>query len=314
LNGVKVWFPSVKGASLIEGSMMKTSEGASQAPDELAGVDGERGKALSGDDGNNVAPRPRAKTSSTGPAAAVAGAPTKEELRWQRSLLPLMIRMLVGLTVFFFLASLVQLYLLNQRIKETPQIDIEKYIAPVNELAGQENISFAGKQDYARWRVAAILEGNALQRRYHQAGVLLVSRIWTRYLGFVTGTILALMGAAFILGKLRESGSHFGAESNLWKISVTSASPGIILAILGTGLMLATMATKLEMQIYDAPSYLPQYSAAAPADAQGPPVPLNSPAAAPAYRDGDAQEAEKEAKEIRDSMRQKPNANGDQTR
>jgi hypothetical protein len=293
--------------------MMEPSESSSQLLDERMAAEGEHSKALPEAGSKNVASPLRAKAPSTEASAAVEGALTKDELKWQRNLLPLMIRMLVGLTMFFFLASLVQLYLLNQRIKETPQIDIEKYIASVNEVAGQENISFASKQDYTKWRIAAILEGNALQRRYHQAGVLLISRIWTRYLGFVTGTILALMGAAFVLGKLRESGSHFGAESNMWKITATSASPGIILAVLGTGLMFATMATKLEMQIYDAPSYLPQYSAGVPSDVQVPPAPLSSPAATPAYGNGDSREAEKEAKEIRDSMRQKPKVKGDET-
>lgn len=126
----------------------------------------------------------------------------------------------------------------------------------------------------------SLLEANALQRRYHQAGVLLISRIWTRYLGFVTGTILALVGAAFILGKLRETNSVLGAESALWKVSMTSASPGLILATLGTLLMLATLATNLEMQVNDGPVYLPLSAALATEPAPLPLVPedqLNKP-------------------------------------
>ena len=112
--------------------------------------------------------------------------------------------------------------------------------------------------EYIRWKTLLQLEANALQQRYHQAGVLLISRIWTRYLGFVTGMILALVGAAFILGKLRESSSQLGTEGAGWKVSITSASPGLILAVLGTVLMLGTLATRLEMQVNDGPVFLPQ--------------------------------------------------------
>jgi hypothetical protein len=49
--------------------------------------------------------------------------------------------------------------------------------------------------------VAAVLEADALQRRYHQANANMLARVWTRQLGFITGMLLALVGAAFILGR-----------------------------------------------------------------------------------------------------------------
>jgi hypothetical protein len=144
--------------------------------------------------------------------------------------------------------------------------------------------TFDNRFEYARWKMLSLFEANALLRRYHQAGVLLISRIWTRYLGFVTGTILAMVGAAFILGKLRESSSSLGTESALWKLSISSASPGLILAALGTVLMLATLATNLDMQVTDGLVYLPQ-SYAGQTDA--PPLPLNPDATAKPPSDTD---------------------------
>jgi hypothetical protein len=208
------------------------------------------------------------------PGAATQSVARKEEKRvkvsraenaWQRKLLPLMVSMLVALTAFFFVASFIQLYYLQTRIEKTPQLDLEPAMASLDEFEKdlksgslKDQTAFDNRIEYAKWKTLSLLEANALQRRYHQAGVLLISRIWTRYLGFVTGTILALVGAAFILGKLRETSSSLGAEGALWKVSMTSASPGLILATLGTALMFATLATNLEMQVNDGPVYLVQ--------------------------------------------------------
>lgn len=187
---------------------------------------------------------------------------------WQGRLLPLMAGMLVALTAFFFVASFVQLYYLQTRIERAPQLDLgpamtwfDGFEKDLRSGVVKDRTAFDQALQYGRWKTLALLEANALQRRYHQAGVLLISRIWTRYLGFVTGTILALVGAAFILGKLRETTSQFGTESALWKVSMTTASPGLILATLGTILMLTTLATNLEMQVNDGAVYLPQQSA-----------------------------------------------------
>jgi hypothetical protein len=75
-------------------------------------------------------------------------------------------------------------------------------------------------------------------------------------MGFVTGMILALVGAVFILGKLRESSSEFEAQTDVMVLSLKSASPGIILAALGVGLMLTTIVTHHEISVTDVPVYV----------------------------------------------------------
>ena len=182
---------------------------------------------------------------------------------WQKRLLPLMGGLLVALTAFFFVASLVQLYYLQTRIERAPVLDLGPAVASLDEIGKDvqtgriaDQAAFNNRLEFARWKTLSLLEANALERRYHHAGVLLISRIWTRYLGFVTGTILAMVGAAFILGKLEEASSNLGAEGGLWKISLTTASPGLVLATLGTVLILATLATNMDLQVNDGPVYL----------------------------------------------------------
>lgn len=197
---------------------------------------------------------------------------------WQRRLLPLMVGLLVTLTAFFIVASFVQLYYLQTRIEKAPRLDLGPAMTSLDEIAKdmqsgkiQDPRALNSRIEQARWQTLSILEANVLQRRYHHAGVLLISRIWTRYLGFVTGTILAMVGAAFILGKLQEASSNLGAEAGLWKVSLTTASPGLVLAALGTILMLATLATSMDLYVNDGPVYLRETSGAA---AEAPPPPL----------------------------------------
>ncbi len=163
--------------------------------------------------------------------------------------------MLVGLTVFFFIASLAQLIYLHKRITGTPKIK-------VLELASKRISSASSDQELLplielESRVA--LEVLALKRRYHQANVLLMSRIWVSYLSFVTGMILCLVGGSFILGRIRESATKLEADSTVAKFSIASSSPGIILATLGTLLIMTSILTNHRIAVEDKSVYLQTY-------------------------------------------------------
>lgn len=181
--------------------------------------------------------------------------------KWQQRLLPLMVSMVVGLTVFFFIASFGQLAYLHWSILQTPALNINTVL---NAMTLEPDAPIEDVLVVTRFRVLASLEGNALERRHHQANVLLMSRVWTRYLGFVTGMILALVGSSFILGKLREPASELEAKSSVAAVSLRSASPGILLAGLGVVLMVTTIIVHHEITVRDVPLYL-QAEAIAPA-------------------------------------------------
>lgn len=83
-----------------------------------------------------------------------------------------------------------------------------------------------------------------------------MSRVWARYLGFVTGMILALVGAVFVLGKLREEATEVQTGTSGAMLSLRSASPGLIMAILGVALMATTIVTHHSMEWADSSVYL----------------------------------------------------------
>jgi len=173
---------------------------------------------------------------------------------WQSKLLPLMTWMLVGLTIFFFFASFYQLYYLHEKIEGGPKMVLNKMF----EL--DENEFNKGELEHQlkiiQWKTLATLDEHTLNQRYHQANVLLMARIWTRYLCFVTGMILCLVGASFILGKIEQAESVIRGKNQHVDFSLKTTSPGLVLAVLGTVLMMTAVLVHNEIKVTDGPAYL----------------------------------------------------------
>lgn len=174
-------------------------------------------------------------------------------ITWQKKLLPFMVWAIIALIAFFLIATLIQSFVLYNLIETPPQLDINESINNIN----QNKLEKIEPLEYLKWKALINLESHTLQRRYHQANVSLMYRSWVGYLGFLTGMILAIVGAIFILGKLKETETKVDAESSaLWKLSISSSSPGLILAFLGTILMITTMVSHQTIDVTDSPIYL----------------------------------------------------------
>lgn len=175
-----------------------------------------------------------------------------QELEWQKKLLPMMSRVIILFSAFFFIASLAQVVYLEYSISNKPRFDIDEALSFMQQQpATSESII-----EETRLKALVMLEGNMADNLYHQANALLMARIWTSYIGFLTGMILAMVGATFVLGKLREPQSEFGAKGNLMEVSFKSTSPGLILTVLGATLMLATILTHHEIKASHQAIYL----------------------------------------------------------
>ncbi len=173
---------------------------------------------------------------------------------WQNRLMPYMVGLVLTLTFFFFAATLFQLYELNSKIETAPELQYSELLKDFTDAS-----ALMEKQ----WKSLVVLESHVLQQRYHQANILLMARVWVRYLGFVTGMILSLIGAVFILGKLREPSTELtlGGDDvekklpGILKIQLVTQSPGIVLVTLGTALMLITILVHHPIEVNDRPVY-----------------------------------------------------------
>lgn len=195
---------------------------------------------------------PKEAISAAGPERQSASN-ARALLDWQIALLPLMTVMLVGLTLFFFAASFIQLNNLHSRISDSPKVQLERTIALVNSETHRTSADILRAGEL---QILAALEGYALDRRYHQANVLLMSRVWIRYLGFVTGMILGLVGSSFILGKMRSDRSEATIAAGPVSAAFQGTEPGLVLALLGVALMITTIVTHHPIATEDAPTFM----------------------------------------------------------
>lgn len=190
-------------------------------------------------------------------------------VRWQRRVLPLMVGLIAGLAVFFFAATALQLWKLDEGIRAGPTLPAAAILRDATCPAGQ---SAADCLALRRSDTAALLEADLVAKRYHQGTQLLTASIWSRYLGFVTGMTLALIGASFVLGKIETAESNAEGQAGGWRVSLKTASPGLVLCLLGTVLMIAAMTTQAELRGVDRAVYvgeLPELDFGVPASAAG---------------------------------------------
>lgn len=198
-------------------------------------------------------------------AAGKLGPEQTERAAWQRMLLPLMAAFLVLAAIFFAVMSVFELREFYDEVAHQP-LDLAMHFTEFEESAPADTLNHP---DYARFKILSLLEAEALERRYHQANATMLGRIWTRQIGFITGMLIALVGAAFILGRLQEPPTNFEFASDQLKGALATSSPGIVLAMLGTGLMALTLWIPFGVETRDINTYLeapPQITAPAPAN------------------------------------------------
>lgn len=164
------------------------------------------------------------------------------------------------LAVAFFTASYQQLSILHEKILSTGNQELVNSIMvpmPAPDVTEGERLA-AREQTLKSIQQQALigLEILALERRHHQANVLLMSRVWIQYMGFIIGMLLALIGSAFVLGKLREPPFETDVTLGLAKFLLSGASPGMFLVSLGTILMIITIVINHTITIVDRPLFV----------------------------------------------------------
>lgn len=183
---------------------------------------------------------------------------SKELARWQRLVLPVMGLMVVGAGIFFAFTIIQETRHIYSKIEQAPAS-----LAPHFERFEALQPDAASEMHYVRFKASALLEADALQRRYQQTNAAMLSRVWTRQMGFLTGMLMALIGSAFILGRIETSETKLSGEAKspepagaMAKAALATTSPGLVLAALGALLMGITIVIPGRISTTDAPVYL----------------------------------------------------------
>jgi hypothetical protein len=177
-------------------------------------------------------------------------------VKWQTRLLPWFIAMPSILIIVFIYLATSQLTKFNNELNAARDSVLIGRVIP---LPSNSATPPALRNDlkYLKWVTLAALEQESYYRRYHQGGMLLMSRIFTQYLGFFTGMILAIVGSVFIIGKFTEGTTKLeGSITDQAKLNLISSSPGIIFAVLGTVLMVSAILKHNDITVADSPLYL----------------------------------------------------------
>jgi hypothetical protein len=181
---------------------------------------------------------------------------------WRVWMAPFMVAFVVAAGLWFALMAIVELRGFYARVQHAP-LDVAADFAAYERAAGPAAAADLG---YLRFKTLTRLEADALQRRYHQATTTMLARVWTRQLGFLTGMILAMVGAVFVLGRLEDRGSKLSGEGGGVTGGLETSSPGLVLAALGAGLMAITLLMPFGVETFDRPVY---FGAVDQAEARG---------------------------------------------
>ena len=201
---------------------------------------------------------------------------SRDVIQWQYRLLPVMVGLVLALAGYFVIESMIQVRALQQHLQEEPKFQMDSVLAHAD--AAKPPHSAAQRE----FDILASIEAYALDRRHHQSNLMLMSRTWTRYMAFITGMILSLIGAIFVLGKLSTPGTKIDAGSETGRVALESSSPGLFLVLFGTALMLTAVMVRVDVSIKDTAVYLPANAGAvegglaSPAPAQPTPTSIDN--------------------------------------
>lgn len=177
--------------------------------------------------------------------------PHDSTYEWHNKLLPWFIIVPTVLISIFIILATRQVTQINKRMQTTQDTTF------VNSLMNRADVKLSGDLEYYKWLALVKMEQESFYRRYNQAELLLMSRIFTKYLGFFTGMILAIVGSVFIIGRIKEDTSDFeGSISEKARFKLITSSPGIIFGIMGTALMMTTILHHRDIEVRDKALYL----------------------------------------------------------
>jgi hypothetical protein len=182
--------------------------------------------------------------------------------KWREASFLKMLIVVVLLTLLCFMGSSAQIYYIHTQIEKEHKPDIKGALSQLENVNGA---TISEKFQHARWKTLAALEANDIENEYHQANIFLLSRLWISYLGAITGMILALVGATFIITKLSEPPVAYDKgedkPSAVLRASMVSVSPGLILALIGTTLILTSLFVNYPMTFSTSSKYIKEWPA-----------------------------------------------------
>ncbi len=149
-----------------------------------------------------------------------------------------MLVLTVAAAVVFVAISLVQLENVGEFIRT----------APATDLVGNASMS----EDVRLY----LLEVYVVEGRHNFMRASVLTRTWAKYLGFLAGVLLAFMGGAYVLGKLRTEAATVSVEGGGIKADLSTTSPGLFIAAAGVAVIIVSIYINPAATFTDASVYV----------------------------------------------------------
>jgi hypothetical protein len=167
--------------------------------------------------------------SSAQDSNAITDVERRELVRWQRQLLPFMKWFVILFGVVYFVVLLLDIWEMQRFLRELNSSHVSNQIFNQLEYAKDRDMN-----EQLQRRTDLLLVANAVHKANRQNSVAILSRIAARQSATFTGMVLSFIGAVFILGKLTDRPKDdLGAGGSQWLVHLSSASPGLILVVIG---------------------------------------------------------------------------------
>ena len=192
--------------------------------------------------------------------------PTRAEsasvILWHRQLLPWIVGGILLIVAAFAGFSAVQISHLEGRFQKADELaESADFVDVLKGEAAEQSTDIA----------YLMLERENLSRRYHYATTLASAQIALAYSMIMTGMVMSVIGALFVLGKLTtEAGNTVNGTLQQMSISFVSSSPGLVLALFGALISLSSQFFNVKVPLRDGAVYVQQKSVHLLADAQNP--------------------------------------------
>jgi hypothetical protein len=188
---------------------------------------------------------------------------------WHQKIFPAVTILIVALSVVFIAFSLQQFTRISAYLQTTPEINVQPIIARVLGVNNEALEASLDSGNYLpQWAALLELEVASLKKRHHQASALLASRLWTRYLAVFAGIVMVTVGSILIMAKLQEPANQIEGEASSVKLRVASASPGLLLCMMGCILILVAVLHNPIITLQDGRVYMGNESSPVPGVAQ----------------------------------------------
>ena len=104
-------------------------------------------------------------------------------------------------------------------------------------------------------RASLVLEHDVITHRHQRATAFIATRTWMRFMSLMFGSLLVMIGCAFVLGRVSSPDYQAEASASSLKASLKSSSPGLFLIAAGIILVAIPNLSAQRIETDDTASY-----------------------------------------------------------